>query len=192
MDFLASLLEARVHGASGDEVSCLRALERAERLSPDLRTLPSRQGLMLLDAGRAACFRDLAVRRDATGRDAAGLAARAVECAPEALRRTPVNSRSSRALFSVRLADAYACAAEPESAVAAAQATVAAAQATVAAAQATVGAPWGGDLVRRKLVGLKQRFVAGWGGFERFGGSPPSSASPGRGTEGSGSRWACG
>lgn len=175
----------RVHGASGDEVSCLRALERAERLSPDLRTLPSRQGLMLLDAGRAACFRDLAVRRDAAGRDAAGLAARAVECAPEALRRTPVNSRPSRALFSVRLADAYACAAEPESAVAAAQATV-------AAAQATVGAPWGGDLVRRELVGLKQRFVAGWGGFERFGGSPPSSASPGRGTEGSGSRWACG
>nr|BFE51037.1 hypothetical protein GCM10017745_44640 [Saccharothrix mutabilis subsp. capreolus] len=144
VDFLASLLESRAHAANDADTSCRRALDRAERLSTDLRALPPRHGLMLLDAGKAACFRDLAVRRGAPA-----LARRAVEHAREALRRTPVDSRPSRALFTVRLADAYACAAEPESAV--------------AAAEPTVDAPWGGDLVRRELAGLKRRLVARWG-----------------------------
>ncbi|NUT90406.1 MAG: helix-turn-helix transcriptional regulator [Saccharothrix sp.] len=138
VDFLASLLESRVHAAAGAETPCLRALDHAAGL--DRRT----HGPMLLDAGRAACFRDLAARRGDPG-----LARQAVEHAKAALRRTPVDSRPSRALFAVRLADAYACAAEPESAV--------------AAAATCVDAPWGGDLVRRELAGLKQRLVARWG-----------------------------
>ncbi|MEJ2858714.1 MULTISPECIES: helix-turn-helix domain-containing protein [unclassified Saccharothrix] len=139
VDFLASLLESRTHAAAGAETQCLRALDRAERLAPNLHPR-----LMLLEAGRAACFRDLAVRREAPV-----LARQAVEHARAALRRTPVDSRPSRALFAVRLADAYACAAEPETAV--------------ATAVTCVDAPWGGDLVRRELAGLKQRLVARWG-----------------------------
>lgn len=148
--FLAAVLEARALAALGEHAACECRLDTAANLAGrtdpgDAPWLAGPHGEAMIAATRAACYRDLSAR---SGRRA--LATRAVDCARAAIDVTPAHMLPNRALFAARLADAHACAGEPDAAVAAAEPIL------------LVPASARSSLVVRELRGLSRRLVPRW------------------------------
>ncbi|WP_051385439.1 helix-turn-helix domain-containing protein [Actinokineospora inagensis] len=150
---LAQVALARGHALAGDDAECLRALAAAEtglsRLGErDLLEVPwlvGDPGRLRVDAAAGAALRDLAAL---TGDAAAARQAVVVTAGACAL--VPDWMRPAGLLLTLRLADAHACAGEPDAAVAVAEPVRAEAE---AAGRVTIAA---------ELAGLRSRLGRRW------------------------------
>ncbi|GLZ41377.1 helix-turn-helix transcriptional regulator [Actinokineospora sp. NBRC 105648] len=151
---LADLALARGHALAGDDVECLRHLAGAERGLGRLDErdrlevpwLAGSMGRLRVDSAAGGALRDLAAL---TGDRA--LARRAVAVTAEAVDLVPERMRPAYLLLVLRLADAHACAGEPDAAVAVAEPVAREAE---LAGRATISA---------ELGGLRARLGRRWG-----------------------------
>ncbi|RLK53680.1 helix-turn-helix domain-containing protein [Actinokineospora cianjurensis] len=151
---LANMSLARGHAAAGDDAEALRAVAAAEtalglfdeRDHLEAPWLGGDQGRLRMDAAAGAALRDLAVVTDNRA-----LARQAVVVTGQSAALVPERMRPAALLLSVRLADAHACAGEPDAAVAIAEQVRVEAE---AAGRATITA---------ELAGLRARLGRRWG-----------------------------
>ncbi|WP_018685622.1 helix-turn-helix domain-containing protein [Actinokineospora enzanensis] len=151
---LADLALARGHALVGAGAECLRHLDAAEAGLARFGELDHREapwlagdlGRLRLDAAAGGALRDLAAH---TGDRAA--ARRATRVTEEAVGLVPEPMRPARLLLLVRLADAHACAGEPDAAVA------------VVAPVAEEAAAAGRSTITAELAKLRARLTRDWG-----------------------------
>jgi transcriptional regulator with XRE-family HTH domain len=150
---LAQLYQARGHALVGDGEQCRRHIALAhqrlnrfdERDRIEAPWLTGLTGRLRTEATVGGALRDLAAR---TGEPASGRAA--VEAVQSALDLLPMVMRPARVLLTVRLADAFACAGQPDAAVITA--------APVVGEAAAIGAA----TTTRELLGLRRRLSRQW------------------------------
>ncbi|MBM7773362.1 transcriptional regulator with XRE-family HTH domain [Actinokineospora baliensis] len=151
---LAQLSLARGHAIAGDDAEALRAMAAAEtalgRLGErdhlEVPWLVGDMGRLRVDAAAGAALRDLAAL---TGDRA--LARQAVVVTGQSVALVPERMRPAALLLAVRLADAHACAGEPDAAVALAEPVWSAAEAA------------GRSTITAELAGLRTRLGRRWG-----------------------------
>ncbi|MFF9352516.1 helix-turn-helix domain-containing protein [Streptomyces sp. NPDC014734] len=151
---LSDLYLARGHAVRGDARQALGHIERAwsqmdragERDEAEAPWLSVASVRLRVESGAAGALRDLAA---ATGDRR--LALRAVAATRSALELLPPGMHSARTLFTVRMADAHACARDPQAAVAIAGPVLDTTEVTAA------------TLLGRELRGLHSRLAAGRG-----------------------------
>ncbi|PPK66460.1 helix-turn-helix transcriptional regulator [Actinokineospora auranticolor] len=150
---LADLALARGYALTGDDGACLRHLDAAEsglvRLGDrdhlEVPWLTGDLGGLRVASAKGAALRDLSAR---TGDR--GLARRAVRAASQSVELVPERMRPAYLLLAVRLADAHACAGEPDAAVATAEPVLAEAEAA------------GRTTITAELAGLRGRLSGRW------------------------------
>ncbi|GAB3155369.1 helix-turn-helix transcriptional regulator [Micromonospora sonneratiae] len=151
---LADIYEARGHALTGDAAQVRHHIDSARKLSEHLGPRDDAEapwlfgsaGQVYVETGASAALRDIAART--ADRATARLAVAAVE---RSLDRLPEFMHPARVLFTLRLADGYACAGEPQAAL-----TVAEPVLTAAVTQPTA-------IISQELRGLQSRLAAGWG-----------------------------
>ncbi|MFI9627959.1 helix-turn-helix domain-containing protein [Streptomyces sp. NPDC052042] len=149
---MSDLYLARGHAMRADPRQTIRHINRSrrclerigERDEGEAPWLSVASVRLRVESGAAGALRDLAA---ATGDRR--LALRAVEAGRDALSLLPSGMRSARALLLVRLADAHACAHDPQTALAIARPVLDTAEAAASA------------LIGRELRGLLDRLEAG-------------------------------
>lgn len=152
---LSHLYQARGHALAGDAAACRRHIDLAREglsaLGPrdhaEAPWLAGYEGEMRVESAAGAALRDLAA---ATGDRTTAL--RAVDAVARSRDWLPPGMRDTRLLLTLRLADGWACAGDPEAAVA-----LAAPALDEAARSREV-------LVCAELGALNRRLSAGWGG----------------------------
>ncbi|GAA0250413.1 helix-turn-helix transcriptional regulator [Saccharothrix mutabilis subsp. mutabilis] len=150
---LSHLYTARAHAISGDALSTTRdaaaARHHLDRLTEDdgheASWLAGVHGHVLVESGLAAAFRDIAA---ATADHR--LAHAATTATEHCLAHVPAQLRPATVLLTLRLADCYACAGQPEAATAIASPVLGEARAM----------PWA--TVAHELRGLRTRLAARW------------------------------
>lgn len=153
MSTLSHLYQARAHGLGGDAAECRRqvllARRRLDRLddrdAAEAPWLIGDAGVVRAESSIGGALRDLAAH---TGDRAE--ARRAVHATARSLAHLPARMRPSYLLLTVRLADAHACAGEPD----------AAAAVLAPVAEEAVGI--GRATIRHELRGLRARLARGW------------------------------
>ncbi|MFB7917213.1 helix-turn-helix domain-containing protein [Streptomyces sp. NPDC056061] len=151
---LSDLYLARGHAVRGDARQTLRHVERAwsqmdrvgERDEAEAPWLSVASVRLRVESGAAGALRDLAA---ATGDRR--LALRAAAAARSALELLPPGMHSARTLFTVRMADAHACARDPQTALAIAGPVLDTTEVSAA------------TLLGRELRGLHSRLAVGRG-----------------------------
>ncbi|NRQ33581.1 helix-turn-helix transcriptional regulator [Nonomuraea sp. NN258] len=149
----AGLHEARAHAMTGDAARTDRHLAQARtrfarldaRDAAEAPWLTGEEGVARVEAATAAALRDLALL---TGEPVT--ARRALSAAQTAAARVPGPMRPAHLLLTLRLADVYACAGQPDAAVATARFVLAEA---AGAGRATID---------RELRGLRTRLGVRW------------------------------
>ncbi|NES13507.1 MULTISPECIES: helix-turn-helix transcriptional regulator [Micromonospora] len=153
MATLSHLYQARAYGLAGAADECLRQVllgrRRLDRLDArDVAEAPwltGDAGVVRAESSIGGALRDLAA---ATGDRAT--ARRAVHATSRSLSHLPARMRPTYLLLTVRLADAYACAGEPDAAVA------------VVAPVAAAAARSGRATITHELRGLRARLAHHW------------------------------